>query len=137
MNVLHGCDTVFTRASEVTSYEPQFCVRNVLKRVDALVISGSEPIFVSASRTVGFFAIASSSYLFALKILFISMTPLTIMVASFFNELGATAFNAIDKSVIFVHAIFISLGSVIAVGFSPCGPDIASLSFDEAAQNSA
>ena len=38
---------------------------------------------------------------------------------------------------IFVHAIFISLGSVIAVGFSPCGPDMASLSFVEAAQNSA
>ena len=65
------------------------------------------------------------------------MTPLIIKVASFFNELGATACNAIDRSVIFVHAIFISLGSVIAVGFSPCGPDMASLSFVEAAQNSA
>ena len=61
MNVLHGCDTVSTYAGEVTSYEPQFCVRNVLKRVDASVMTGSEPIFVNASRTVGFFAIASNS----------------------------------------------------------------------------
>jgi hypothetical protein len=37
--------------------------------------------------------------------------------------------------VIFVHAIFISLGSVIAAGFSPCGPDIAAFKFDEAPQN--
>ena len=63
------------------------------------------------------------------------MTPLTIMVASFFNELGATACNAIDKSVIFVQAIFISFGSVIAEGFSPCGPDIAAFNFEDASQN--
>ena len=135
MNVLHGCGTVAHRASEVTSYTPQFCVRNVLKRVDASVMTGSEPIFVNASRTVGFLAMASKSYLFALKIVFIATTPLTIMVASFFNELGATAFNAIDKLVIFVQAIFISLGSVIAAGFSPCGPDMAALSLEEASQN--
>ena len=82
-------------------------------------MAGSDPIFVNASRTVGFFAITSNSYLFALKILFIAMTTSTIMVASFFNELGASACNAIDKSVIFVQAIFISSGSVIAAGFSP------------------
>ena len=90
MNVLHGCDTVFRWASKVTSYTPQFCVRNVLNRVDASVIAASDPIFVRASRTVGFLAMASKSYLFALKIVFIATTPLTIMVASFFNEFGAS-----------------------------------------------
>ena len=64
-----------------------------------------------------------------------AMTPSTIMIASFFNELGETACKAIDSSVIFVQAIFISLGSVIAVGLSPCGPDMAALSFEEASQN--
>ena len=135
MNVLHGCDTVCCHASKVTSYTPQFCVRNVLKRDDASVIAGSDPIFVRASRTVGFFAMASKSYLFALKSLFMAMTPSTIIVASFFNEFGASACNFSDKSVIFAHASAIWVGSVIAVGFSPCGPDMAALSFEDASQN--
>ena len=75
-----------------------------MKRDDASVIAGSDPIFVKASRTVGFFAMASKSYLFALKSLFMEMTPLTIMVASFFNEFGASACNLIDKSVMLAHA---------------------------------
>ena len=54
VNVLHGCDTVCCRASKVVGYTPQFCVRNVLNRDDASVIAGSDPIFVRASRTVGF-----------------------------------------------------------------------------------
>ena len=137
MNVLHGCNTVSTRASDVTSYTPQFCIRKVLKRVDASVVAGSDEIFDNASRTAGFFAISSNSYLFSLKISFIAIMLLTMVSASFFNELGVSACNAIDNSVILAHAIFISFGSVIAVGFSPCGPDMAAFRFDEAAQNSA
>lgn len=63
------------------------------------------------------------------------MTPFIIRVASFFKELGATACNAIVKSVIFVQAIFNSPGSVIAAGFSLCEPDIAAFNFEDAAQN--
>ena len=104
MNVLHGCDTVFTWVREVTGYTPQFCIRNVLKRDDASVMAGSDPIFVKASRTVGFLAMASKSYLFALKMLFIATTPLAIIDVSFFTELGASTCNFNDKSVIFAHA---------------------------------
>jgi hypothetical protein len=33
------------------------------------------------------------------------------------------------------HAVFISAGSVIAAGLSPCGPVIAVFNFEDAAQN--
>ena len=91
MNVLHGCDTVFTLVRGAVSYTPQFCMRNVLKRVDASVIAGSDAIFVNASRTVGFFAITSSSYLFSSKILFIAIMLPIIVSASFRNDSGVSA----------------------------------------------
>ena len=106
-----------------------------MKRVEALVTAGSDAIFVNASRTVGFFAMTSSSYLFSLKILFMATMLLIIVSASFFKEFGVTACNLIERSVMLAHAIFISFGSVIAAGFSPCGPDMAVFNFDEAAQN--
>ncbi len=57
------------------------------------------------------------------------------IVASFFNLDGVTSTRARDNRVIDAHVFFISTGSVMAVGFSPCGPELDALSFDAAAQN--
>ena len=58
-----------------------------------------------------------------------------IFVASVFSSVGVAATSALDNFVMDAQAVFISVGSVIAAGLSPCGPVIAASRFLDAVQN--